>query len=241
MVGLIADAQPQVTCSCWALALRRRTTCWRRKRRRALLSCPTLRTLWTWVRYAVTLLQSSCLVTSLGLCAELSKDDEYKGVCTITATLAASLPEDGVFLDFTGNRITELLVNGAAVTPASGNAVWKEHKLTLKAAVLRAGEQNTIKVTYTNEYDHTGVGLHSFKDPEDGEVYLYTNFEPFDGHRLFPCFDQPDLKGALTLAVLAPGDWHVIGNGAVLSKDPVDVSVCLHGVVAFAVVSVALQ
>ncbi len=43
------------------------------------------------------------------------------------------------------------------------------------------------------------VCLCRFPDPVDGLEYLYTNFEPFCAHQLLPCFDQPDLKGVLTL------------------------------------------
>lgn len=38
---------------------------------------------------------------------------------------------------------------------------------------------------------------------------MYTNFEPFEAHRLLPCFDQPDIKGHFTVSVIAPADWKV--------------------------------
>ena len=49
-------------------------------------------------------------------------------------------------------------------------------------------------------------------DPEDGEEYLYTNFEPYEAHRLFPCFDQPDIKATYELSVTAPAEWEIIAN-----------------------------
>ena len=58
---------------------------------------------------------------------------------------------------------------------------------------LRAGS-NRLSVTAQCEYQHTGVGLHRLRDPVDGEVYVYTHFEPFDAHKVLACFDQPDLK-----------------------------------------------
>jgi aminopeptidase N len=66
-------------------------------------------------------------------------------------------------------------------------------------------------------YMRTGEGLHRFVDPVDGSVYLYSQFETFDAHRMYACFDQPDLKAVFRLVVHAPRDWVVISNGAVAS------------------------
>jgi aminopeptidase N len=73
-------------------------------------------------------------------------------------------------------------------------------------------EQNTLVVTADCRYSNSGEGLHRFEDPEDGQVYLYTQFEPADAKRMFACFDQPDLKAAFTVHVVAPFDWQVISN-----------------------------
>ena len=73
-------------------------------------------------------------------------------------------------------------------------------------------EQNTLVVTADCRYSNTGEGLHRFEDPEDGQVYLYTQFEPADAKRMFACFDQPDLKATFTLHVVAPFDWQVVSN-----------------------------
>ena len=69
-----------------------------------------------------------------------------------------------------------------------------------------------MRVVYENEYDHTGDGFHQFIDPEDNEEYLYTNFEPYEAHRLYPCFDQPDIKATYRFTVTAPSAWEVFSN-----------------------------
>jgi aminopeptidase N len=63
-------------------------------------------------------------------------------------------------------------------------------------------------------YMRTGEGLHRFVDPVDGGVYLYTQFETFEAHRVYGCFDQPDLKAVFRFVVHAPRDWVVVSNGA---------------------------
>ncbi|HLJ07083.1 MAG TPA: aminopeptidase N, partial [Acidimicrobiia bacterium] len=73
--------------------------------------------------------------------------------------------------------------------------------------------QNRLRVVGRSAYQHTGVGMHRFVDPVDNAVYLYTDSEPYDVHRVYPCFDQPDLKAIFELSVRAPAGWHVSANG----------------------------
>jgi aminopeptidase N len=75
----------------------------------------------------------------------------------------------------------------------------------------------TLEVIADCAYERVGVGLHRVVDPTDSQVYLYTHLEPFDAHKVFACFDQPDLKGPFVVAVRAPIAWEVCGNGRVLS------------------------
>ncbi|HEY4268024.1 MAG TPA: aminopeptidase N, partial [Galbitalea sp.] len=43
--------------------------------------------------------------------------------------------------------------------------------------------------------------------------YLYSQFETYDAHRMYACFDQPDLKANFELRVKAPKHWTCISNG----------------------------
>jgi aminopeptidase N len=119
------------------------------------------------------------------------------------------------FLDFKGKTIERFEVNGQEVAPE-----WDGYHLTLPAAVL--APHNTVRVVYENDYDHTGDGFHQFIDPEDNEEYLYTFFEPYYAHRLFPCFDQPDIKATYRLTITAPSAWEVIANGRIEESAAVD-------------------
>jgi aminopeptidase N len=74
-------------------------------------------------------------------------------------------------------------------------------------------EANELVVDAVCAYSRTGEGLHRFVDPVDGEVYLYSQFETYDAHRMYACFDQPDLKANFHLHVKAPAHWTVISNG----------------------------
>ena len=76
---------------------------------------------------------------------------------------------------------------------------------------LAAGRHELV-VTATGAYSNTGEGLHRALDPADGEAYLYQQSFLDDAQRTFACFDQADLKAAVTLTVDAPAGWVVAGN-----------------------------
>ena len=71
---------------------------------------------------------------------------------------------------------------------------------------------NELRVVADIAYSRTGEGLHRFVDPVDNGVYLYTQFETYDAHGMYACFDQPDLKTTFALTVVAPSDWQVVSN-----------------------------
>ncbi len=129
----------------------------------------------------------------------------FRGEVSIDFALAAGNTAP-VTIDFDNGSVLALSVNGAALDP--GYTQWF---ISIPAAALQAGS-NRISIRYERPYASDGAGLHRFVDPENGEVYLYTNFEPYDANRWFPHFDQPNLKAPLTLEVTAPADWQVIAN-----------------------------
>jgi len=81
----------------------------------------------------------------------------------------------------------------------------------LSGTNLKEG-QNTVAVWYRNKYDNDASGCVSFIDV-DKLQYIYTQFEPYYANRVFPLFDQPDLKAKMRLSIFTPSDWKkVISN-----------------------------
>lgn len=87
---------------------------------------------------------------------------------------------------------------------------FAENRLPLKD--LTAGEHE-LRVDAVMRYSRTGEGMHRFTDPTDAETYVYTQLALDDCKRVFPAFDQPDLKAVFELTVRAPESWKVIANG----------------------------
>ena len=132
-----------------------------------------------------------------------SKAKEFKGKCKITFDL--NKIEDGIVLESV-SEIKNLLVNGKKVKYGKD-----DFTITLNEG-LKEGEENIVEIDYIGKYVHNGDGFHQFVDPEDEREYIYCSFEPYDAHRLLPCFDQPDLKAKFKLSASVPKDWVVISH-----------------------------
>ena len=116
-------------------------------------------------------------------------------------------PGATTFIDLVSANVRSIRLNGEDLDPSAHQV---GDRITLPG--LRA--DNELEVVADCSYMHTGEGLHRFTDPVDGRIYLYTQFETADAHRVYACFDQPDIKTRFELAVVAPGDWVVVGNTA---------------------------
>jgi len=136
-----------------------------------------------------------------------------EGTFRTTTTVRFSCTEPGAatHLDLTAPAVAEVLLNGEPLDVA---ATFDGNRIALPG--LRA--DNEVRVTADGAYMRSGEGLHRFVDPVDGSVYLYTQFETFDAHRMYACFDQPDLKATFRLTVEAPREWVVVSNGVAVER-----------------------
>jgi aminopeptidase N len=140
---------------------------------------------------------------SYDIALDLTTGEETFG-CTTTIRFRCNDPGTSTFVDLVAPEVSDASLNGR---PLPGEA-FDGNRLQLDGL----GTDNELTVRARCAYEHTGVGLHRFVDPVDESVYLFTHFEPFDAHRVYPCFDQPDLKAVFELAVRAPAGWSVVAN-----------------------------
>ena len=136
----------------------------------------------------------------------LNKGKSYNGLGNIQFTLTGL---DDVFLDYSGKSVEKLIVNGTDLTSRI-EELWKEQKINLPQESLKIGE-NTLTIQYSNEYYTDGSGVHTYTDME-GNQYLYVQSEPYWTNRVYPIFDQPDLKGYKNYTIFAPSDWVIVSN-----------------------------
>ncbi len=145
---------------------------------------------------------------------ELDLRDQSEGttfLSTSTVRFTCSEPGAATHLDLTAPTVRRAVLNGTEVD-VSG---FDGNRLPLSGLAA----ENELVVEADCAYMRTGEGLHRFVDPVDDSVYLYTQFETFDAHRMYACFDQPDLKATFALTVHAPDDWVVVSGAAPASSE----------------------
>jgi aminopeptidase N len=129
------------------------------------------------------------------------------------------LADGDLILDFRGPRLLAASANGAAIPPEAANG----SHIRIAEALLRPGA-NTLELRFEAAIAPSGASIIRFHDAADGGDYLYTLLVPADANQLFPCFDQPDLKARVTLALTTPFDWTALANGPVLGVDSAGVA-----------------
>jgi len=127
-----------------------------------------------------------------------------------TVRFGCAAPGSATHLDLTAPAVREITLNGMPVSPDA----FDGDRITLTGLAA----ENVLRVTADCAYSRSGEGLHRFADPADGRVYLYSDLETFDAHRIYACFDQPDMKATYQLTVTAPADWQVVSNMAAESR-----------------------
>jgi aminopeptidase N len=117
-------------------------------------------------------------------------------------------------LDFRGRRLGGATVNGSALpAPAIANG-----HVVIPAGLLARGE-NRLDLAFVADIAPSGASIIRAHDPTDGSDYLYTLLVPADASQLFPCFDQPDLKARVRLALATPAGWSAVANGPAVATD----------------------
>ncbi|MYU22313.1 aminopeptidase N [Streptomyces sp. SID8352] len=129
----------------------------------------------------------------------------FRSVTTVRFSCAE--PGASSFADLIAPSVTAVSLNGRDLDPGE---VFDGTRVLLEDLAA----DNELVVDARCAYSRTGEGLHRFVDPEDGEVYLYTQYEPADARRVYANFEQPDLKAPHRFEVRAPEEWTVWSNGA---------------------------
>ncbi|MFE2585557.1 aminopeptidase N [Streptomyces sp. NPDC059378] len=146
---------------------------------------------------------------SLDLRSAVGDGDEEPRTFRSVTTIRFRCAEPGAssFADLVAPSVTAVSLNGRDL---DAGAVFDGSRILLEDLAA----DNELVVDAQCAYSRTGEGMHRFVDPEDGEVYLYTQYEPADARRVFANFEQPDLTAPFRFEVRAPQGWTVWSNGA---------------------------
>ncbi|MFF1696023.1 aminopeptidase N [Streptomyces sp. NPDC058257] len=145
----------------------------------------------------------------LDLRSAIGESDQEPRTFRSVTTIRFRSAEPGAtsFADLIAPSVTAVSLNGKDLDPSE---VFDGTRVTLEDLAA----ENELVVDAQCAYSRTGEGMHRFVDPEDGEVYLYTQYEPADSRRVFANFEQPDLKAPFRFEVRAPEGWTAWSNGS---------------------------
>ncbi|MFM8632884.1 MAG: M1 family aminopeptidase, partial [Candidatus Nanopelagicus sp.] len=119
-------------------------------------------------------------------------------------------PGYATFIDAVGKSVISATLNGQVIdtTNYDGESIF----------INDIAAENELVIKLNGLYSKTGEGLQRSVDPVDNEIYLYSQGETAFIRKMYPCFDQPDLKATFSLSVIAPDHWQVISNHPVKEK-----------------------
>jgi len=131
--------------------------------------------------------------------------------CRTTVTFDVVDPPATTFLELAHAEDLRLTVNESPVA----SPAYDGHRITLPD--LRPA--NVVVVEARLPYVNDGDGMHTFTDPADDATYVSAYLGMDIAQKVFACFDQPDLKGPISLTVRAPQEWTVVANGCLVGEE----------------------
>lgn len=139
-----------------------------------------------------------------GLNFSIPEDKEQDIPALLELSLTISSLEHPLILDFNSElkNIKSIAVNGESTEIKHE----KEH-IIIESKYLKEGS-NELEIEFI-------AGNLSLNRNDD---FLYTLLVPDRTSTLFPCFDQPDLKGNYTLTITAPKNWEVVAGGQEIKR-----------------------
>ena len=133
-------------------------------------------------------------------------NESFSGQVEIEIHLSAPLPTIWMHaLDLDGMEST---VDGATARVTPG-----EHQMIgfSPAAGQFAAGKHILRARYRGRISRkSSAGLFQLQDA--GRWYLYTQFQPTDARRAFPCFDEPRFKAPWRVTLLVPKDQVALAN-----------------------------
>ena len=140
----------------------------------------------------------------------------YRGEVDIAleVTLAAAVIElHAVDLDI--EKATLRVAAGEEVALAIALEPGRERLRLTSPRPIDPGEAHlTIAFRGTLQRGLRGV----YKVVDHGRAYVFTQFEPADARRAFPCFDEPALKASFEVSLTVPAGVDAIANGALVRE-----------------------
>src|SRR5262249_39120790 len=101
------------------------------------------------------------------------------------------------------------LVGKAELRMAAGSREDPEELVLVFPSEAPAGEAE-LELRYEAPFNHGLRGLYHVED--SGNAYAFTQFEPNDARRAYPCFDEPGFKVPFEVSITVPKGSIAVAN-----------------------------
>ena len=139
---------------------------------------------------------------ALSLSIPSTKEEPVGGTVSVRLVLAGQAP---LIFDFAqpADKVSSIRANGQTVAVRS-----EQGHLVVPAESLKRGE-NIVEIAF----------LAGDEALNRNDEFLYSLFVPARASQAFPCFDQPDIKGSLSLSLEIPAAWAAVSNAPEIGRD----------------------
>jgi hypothetical protein len=143
-------------------------------------------------------------------------DDTFKGNVAIDVQVVAAVTQ--VKVNALNLLLENIVLEHADGTRIDATASYddKTEIATLTLASEAAAGAWQLKASFSGSVNEECAGLfHAAKTGKDGVTHnlLCTQFEAAEARRVFPCFDEPDLKATFKLSLILPRYYMALANG----------------------------
>lgn len=126
-------------------------------------------------------------------------------------------------LEYSGKYLLSLRLNETTFSQTQLQTIWHDNFLNIPIENLING-RNILFIVNKNEFSTDGTALFSYT--EGSHQYIYSLMAPNHCHKIFPCFDQPNIKALFYVQIIAPAKWLCISNEAPIHIFDVSEELC---------------
>ena len=138
----------------------------------------------------------------------LRNGSTFKGLVEISFDLASNEAKSSATLDFQGESISSMFVNGKSVSlTEQGKSLWDGQVLTIPQQYL-AKIGNKVVLSFEAKYEPPQkIGLRRIQEGKYN--YIFADTSNNGASLIFPCFDQNNIRAKFNLQVLSPDNWPI--------------------------------